>query len=96
MNADRRDRLLENLQGPYLESSTEPPVLWCTVSTNCVISRQPPPPPAKFPGTGSNQEKVIFVGDVVNKNSVLYYTLLITMTVIVSSVNIGAVKLIGN
>ena len=65
MNADRRNRLLENLQGPYLESNTKLPILWCTTSTNCATSRHPPTS-AKLPGTESNEEKVIFVGDVVN------------------------------
>jgi hypothetical protein len=70
---------------------------------HCVVQPQPTAPPlttppsAKIPRTGSNQETIIFVGDDVNNTYVLYYTLLIIMSVVVvSSVNIGAVKLIGN
>ena len=71
----------------------------------CGVQSQSTAPPlantphhsAKLPGTGSNQEKIIFVGDVVNNTSVLYYALLIIMSVVVvSSVNIGAVKFIAN
>jgi len=40
---------------------------------------------------------MIFVGDVVNNIYVLYYTLLMIISiVVVNSVNIGAEKLIGN
>jgi hypothetical protein len=35
LNANRRNRSLENLLGPCRESNTEPPVLWCSASTNC-------------------------------------------------------------
>lgn len=96
MNAHGKNRLLENLQGPYLESNTELPVLWCTASTNCATARHPPPFPPNF-RVGFNKEKIIFVDDVVNNTYVLYYTLIIIMSiVVVNIVNIGAVKFIGN
>ena len=35
LNAGRRNRSLENFQGPYRESNPLPPVLWRSTSTNC-------------------------------------------------------------
>ena len=36
-NADRRNRSLENFQGPCWESSREPPILYRSALTNCRI-----------------------------------------------------------
>jgi hypothetical protein len=36
-NLDRRNRLLENFQGPYWESNLEPLFLWHSASTNCAL-----------------------------------------------------------
>ena len=36
LNAGRRNRSLENFQGPHRESNPLPPVLWRSTSTNCV------------------------------------------------------------
>ena len=38
LNADRRQRSLENFQGPYRESNSQPPVLWHSTSTNCATA----------------------------------------------------------
>jgi hypothetical protein len=35
----QKKRSLENFHGPYLESSTKPPVLWRSTSTNCATPR---------------------------------------------------------
>ena len=39
LNVDRRNRSLENVQGPYPESNPEPPTLWQSDSTNCTTAR---------------------------------------------------------
>ena len=39
LNEDRRIRLLENVQGPYKESNSEPPVMRRGASINCATAR---------------------------------------------------------
>jgi len=39
LNTNRRNRSLENFQGPYRESHPKPPVLWRIASTNWDIDR---------------------------------------------------------
>ena len=41
LNADRRNSSLENFQGPYRVSNTEPPALWRNVTTNRSTARTP-------------------------------------------------------
>jgi len=36
-NLDRRNRSLENFQGPYWESNLEPLFLWPSASTSCAL-----------------------------------------------------------
>jgi len=37
LNADRRNRSLENFQGPCWESNPEPPILYRSASPNCRV-----------------------------------------------------------
>ena len=39
LNADRRAISLETFQWPHRKSNPRPPVVWCSVSTNCAIAR---------------------------------------------------------
>jgi hypothetical protein len=41
LNADRRNRSLENFQGPYRGSNTELPALRRNATTNCGAARGP-------------------------------------------------------